>query len=95
MKLLTKEILSQFRKIGSQEENKDPILVCKFFTPDGGWTWYPTEYNEKEGVFFGYVIGLEKEWGYFSLSELSAIRGKFGLQIERDRWYKSCTFSEL
>jgi hypothetical protein len=26
-------------------------------------------------LFFGYVVGLEKEWGYFLLSELTAAHG--------------------
>jgi hypothetical protein len=30
------------------------------------------------------VTGLESEWGYFSLAELTAARGRLGLPIERD-----------
>ena len=34
--------------------------------------------------FFGFVEGLENEWGYFSLAELEKVRGPFGWRIERD-----------
>ena len=70
----------------SQEQTKDPIVHVKFFTPWTGWTWYATEGSEQEGdfIFFGYVIGHEREWGYFSLNELSSVVGPMGLKIERD-----------
>ena len=38
------------------------------------------------GYFFGFVDGLEREWGYFSLSELESVRGGFGLPVERDMY---------
>lgn len=34
--------------------------------------------------FFGYVDGQFGELGYFMLSELRQIRGRFGLPVERD-----------
>ena len=40
-----------------------------------------------EFLFFGLVDLLEKEVGYFSLTELSEYRGRFGLGIERDRYF--------
>lgn len=80
MKLLTKEIENKIPKL--HEGNR--VAHVKFFTPWAGWTWYGTEYDPEERVFFGYVEGLEKEWGYFSLDELEQLRGPFGLKIERD-----------
>ena len=38
-------------------------------------------------LLFGYVIGLEEEWGYF-LSEIAGIRGPLGLAVERDLWFE-------
>jgi hypothetical protein len=84
MKLLTKEIEEQFKKIGSQENIKDPQIVVKFFDPTGSWTWYATEYDQDTKTFFGLVDGYEKELGYFSLEELESVKGSFGLGIERD-----------
>lgn len=55
-------------KLYSQEGNKDPTVHVKFFQPWGGWTWYATEgeQQEEDFIFFGYVVGFEREWGYFS-----------------------------
>ena len=70
----------------SQEGNKDPTVYVKFFQPWGCWTWFATEGEQKgeDFIFFGYVIGHEKEWGYFSLNELQSYRGPAGLKLERD-----------
>ncbi len=46
-------------------------------------------------LFFGYVIGLEAELGYFTLSELTAIRGMVGLPVERDRHFIPCRLSAV
>ena len=87
MQLLTKEIENRFKKIGSQEKIKDPEIIVKFFDPTGSWTWYATEYNSKDQIFFGLVHGWDKELGYFSLEELESVKGSFGLGIERDRYF--------
>ena len=87
MKLLNKGILSRFAKIGSQDGVKDPIVVAKFFNPTGAGTWWATEYNPTDRIFFGYVSILGgdcDEWGDFSLDELESFRGLMGLGIERD-----------
>ena len=39
-------------------------------------------------LFFGLVDGWEKEHGYFSLSELSTVRNRMGLGIERDTSFR-------
>ena len=87
MKLLTKELISRFKQVGSQENDKDPIVIVKFFNPTGAGTWFATEYSEEDKCFFGYVSifgdGCD-EWGNFSLEELESFRGKFGFGIERD-----------
>lgn len=87
MKLINKTLEARFKKIGSQETIKDPIVVAKFFNPTGAGTWYATEYDPKEKIFFGYVSifgDWNDEWGYFSLEELENFNGAFGLGIERD-----------
>ncbi|MEE8160873.1 MAG: DUF2958 domain-containing protein [Acidobacteriota bacterium] len=76
---------------------KDPIVYAKLFTPDANWTWYVTE-GSLEGddfIFFGYVIGLEREWGYFALSDLESVRGPPGLPIERDLYFEPIPFSKV
>jgi len=66
------------------------IPLVKFFTPDGGWTWYATKYDPVTRVFFGLVKGLETELGTFSLDELHQVRGKPGLPVEQDRCFSPC-----
>jgi len=94
MKLLTKEILATFKKTGSQENEKDPKIIVKFFTPWSNWTWYATEFDGDD-TFFGLVDGFEKELGYFSLSELKSVNGFGGLGIERDKFFKPTAFKDI
>ncbi len=97
MQLLTKAVRTSLPPLGSQSESSDPVIHAKFFTPDAGWTWYATE-GSPEGadfIFFGYVIGVEPEWGTFSLKELESVRGVLGLPVERDRYFKPAPFSQV
>ncbi|NTU46325.1 DUF2958 domain-containing protein [Candidatus Roizmanbacteria bacterium] len=94
MKLLTAELLKKLPKLYASEQENDPVVWCKFFTPDSSWTWYATEFDGKD-TFFGLVDGFEKEWGYFSLSELLNVRGHLGLPIERDRYFTPKRISEI
>jgi len=86
MKLMTKANVKSLPPLYSQENVKDPMVKVKFFTPDSNWTWYATEFDGKD-TFFGYVVGHDKELGYFSLKELQTNRGPMGLHIERDKWF--------
>jgi hypothetical protein len=70
-----------------RRELDETYAPLKFFTPDANWTWYATEFDGHD-IFFGLVDGFERELGYFTLSELEAIRGPFGLSIERDQHYQ-------
>lgn len=97
MQLLTSELRAQLPRLYEQEGVSDPTIYAKFFTPDSNWTWYVTEGEESDGDFrfFGFVVGLEKEWGYFVLSELLAVRGGLGLPIERDLYFVPRPFSQV
>ncbi len=95
MTLLTKEILERFRTVWDQEQNKDPIIICKFFHPASQRTRYATEFKEDDQLFFWFVVWFENERGYFSLEELQSVKDRFGLGIERDRHFTECTFSQL
>jgi hypothetical protein len=108
VKLLTKDLLKKLPVLYSQEDNPDPMVMCKFFTPDAGWTWYAiegspvdangyydTDKEKVDFVFFGLVAGLEVELGYFSLSELKSIHGKYGLPVERDRYFQPTRLSAI
>jgi len=96
MKLLTKEIRKMLPKLGEQSSigTNDTVAYVKFFTPWSNWTWYAMEFDG-EDTFFGYVSGIECEFGTFSLRELKSIQGTFGLKIERDKFFKPTKISEL
>jgi len=98
MQLMTKEIEQEFKNVGSQENVKDPVIIVKYFNPTGAGTWYATEYDPNQRLFFGYVSifgDMNDEWGYFSLDELESFKGQFGLGIERDLYFKPTKFSEV
>lgn len=77
-------------KLGEQA-----IVYVKFFTPDSSWTWYATEYDPEDRIFFGLVVGLETELGNFSLDELKAAQGPLDLAIERDICWTPRTLAEV
>src|SRR5215216_2045386 len=96
----------------SQEQEQDPFVVVKYFDPVGSWTWYATEGSpvDEDGyydtnkpkvdyLFFGLVVGFEKELGYFSLHELKTakegLRGLQALPIERNVWFREQRLSEV
>jgi hypothetical protein len=98
MKLLTKAFEKRFAQVGSQENAKDPIIIAKFFNPTGAGTWYATEYDPKDRIFFGYVSifgDWNDEWGYFSLDELENYRGRLGLGIEKDLYFQEKRASQI
>lgn len=94
MELLPIELQNQLPKLYEQEKTEDPQVYIKYFFPAGRWTWFVTE-GERRGtdfLFFGYVIGLEREWGYFSLSQLKEIN-IHSLTVERDLDFRQESFS--
>jgi len=98
MRLMTKQLEERFAKVGSQELKKDPVIVAKFFNPVGAGTWYATEYDPVDKMFFGYVSifgDWNDEWGSFSLQELESYTGPFGLGIERDLYWNECKASKV
>jgi hypothetical protein len=98
MMLLTKANREALKPLYATDGDDDAKYPVKFFTPDGSATWFAKEFDGVD-LFFGYVdLGLGMgcaELGYFSLSELQAVRGKMGLSVERDRHYTPKTLDEL
>ncbi len=96
MQLLTKEILEKLPKLYETEgvELEDKLIQAKLFTPWSYWTWYVIEFDGIN-MFFGFVKGLDEEFGYFSLSELAELEGPFGLRVERDINFKPMRVSDM
>ena len=95
MQLLTKELRRKLPKLGETAgQGMEALALVKLFTPDSSWTWYATEFDG-EDIFFGLVDGLYLEFGTFTLSELQEARGKLGLPIERDKFFKPTPLAVL
>ncbi len=95
-KLLTQELLSGLPDLYTQENATDPICHVKLFSPDSSWSWYIIELSKRDdNTCFGYVMGLENELGYFTLSELENIKGQLGLDIERDTSFTPTLLSKV
>jgi hypothetical protein len=94
--LIPDELLAKLIENGRTSEERDgfdPFPVVKLFTPDAGATWLITEAcPEGEDVrLFGLCdLGMGcPELGYLMLSEIEDVRGKLGLPVERDLYFKA------
>jgi hypothetical protein len=96
MRLLNKALLKRFAEVGKQDV-PNPVIVAKFFDPCGSGTWYATCFIPEEKLFFGRaeILPGEGEWGYFSLEELESFKGRFGIGIERDLYWKEKRAGEI
>lgn len=101
MKMLTKKIerdLAKYPLYSQDGKGKDAVVICKFFNPCGSGTWYVLEGERQENgdwMFFGIVDLFEREYGYFTLSQLQEVRLPFGLKIERDMYFDKCKVSDI
>ena len=101
MKLITKELekrLAKYPLYSQENKGKEAQVLVKFFNPCGMGTWYVLEAQKQENgdwLFFGLVDLYEREYGYFTLSQLQEIRLPFGLGIERDMYFDKTKVCEL
>lgn len=68
-------------------DERDHFPVLKLFTPDASATWLISEVDpdEPDRLFGLCDLGLgHPEIGWVSLAELSSVRGRLGLPVERD-----------
>jgi len=91
-KLMTAELRRRIPPLRGQEsQGNEAMVYAKFFTPMGPFTWYVTEFDGDD-TFFGLVDCVEREWGYFSLQELSELRHTLGQAwipaVERDKFWR-------
>lgn len=67
----------------------DGQKVIKGYESYSGWYWFATEEAYKQDsilpngkevkddiIYFGFVQGLEEEWGYFSKGEIESLKPK-------------------
>ena len=77
---------SWFASEGSKVCSGHGCFDCTLCGDPANWT---------EFLFFGLVDLLEKELGYFALSDLEEFRGRAGLGIERDLYFKPTPIRDL
>ncbi len=95
-KLIPQNILCKIPNLYETEEQKDPIVYVKLFTPNSDWNWYVIEFSKEDNdTCYGYVDGLEGELGYFSLTELEELFKTFTLGVERDLCFKPTRLSKV
>lgn len=98
--ILTEAVYKKLRSNSIASENSngkmiDHNVVVKIFTPDANATWYLTEIQE-DGLAFGIAdLGNcdHPGYGYFHINDLRNIRGRLGLKVEVDRYFKGKNLS--
>ena len=97
--LMTEKLADTIPAIGATENvaDYDTVLApAKLFSPYSNWTWYITEMDRESGQCFGLVEGLERELGYFDLSELAETTVLGGVPaVERDLYWQPMTLGEI
>ncbi|THU42062.1 DUF2958 domain-containing protein [Niastella caeni] len=91
MKLYTQAQYEQLIKNG-QNRGKDHYPVIKLFMPGTGCTWLITELDPEEpDLAFGLCdLGMGfPELGYVSLDEISSVKTRWGLGVERDLHFEA------
>ena len=93
MKLMTKAIENKLAKhpLYSQDgKGENAEIIFKVFNPYGRGTWYVLEGEKRpngDWMLYGIVDIMEREYGYFLLSDLQNYRNRFGLGFERDMYF--------
>jgi hypothetical protein len=73
------------------------VAHVKLFDPCGAATWFITEYDPQTGEAFGLCDLFQDggELGYLDLEDLALQRGRMGIGIEIDNWFKPRTLAEV
>jgi hypothetical protein len=96
MPLLDDQLRGRLPPLYSQEAEDEPMVYARFHLPGTSRSWYVID-GQPEGedyLFFGFVAGPD-EFRQFRLSELEAIRGSFGSQVERDQAFTEGRLTEV
>lgn len=78
------------------DDERTGIALVKYFNPDGGETWWFSEYDEEGDRFFGLCKLHEASLGYASNKEMRGIRSnQLKIPLERDLWFQPTHLSEV
>lgn len=75
-------------------DNLDAIARVKLFDPNSSWTWYLAGYDPDTRIAWGLVDGFDHEYGSIDMAELTAVRGRLGLPVERDLYWQPRRLTE-
>ena len=97
--LMTEKLENAIPALGATEhvaDYDDVLARAKLFSPFSNWTWYIAEWDAETGQCFGLVEGLERELGYFDLTELAETTVYGGVPaVERDLYWQPITLGEI
>jgi hypothetical protein len=71
----------------AQGKGKEDTVYVKIFDPCSSWSWFIMEFDGNDECF-GYIKGIENEYGYISLTELANTPGRMRIGMEIDVWFK-------
>lgn len=93
--LLTGAIRKKLPPIYSQENEKDPMVWLKLFSPymAKGY-WLITEFDGEDTMFGAANTGMGWELGYMSLSEMENTKHRGVQAVERDMYFKPTRLSK-
>ena len=98
--LLPKKLLERIPPLNSNDGSQAAkiIIHAKYFIAIFTWLVAECEVQADDVLFYGFVENAAdpqmSEWGYFTLKQLMEIKLHVGLGVERDLYFKECTFSE-
>lgn len=95
MLLITKPIAAKFEKTPLYSQDGKGLkakVLAKFFLTASDFTFYVLEAEKQKNgdwLFFGIcTLNGETEYGYQLYSEIAALHNRFGLGVERDRYFE-------
>ena len=85
MELLPKSLRFRLPRFSALQDDKEPYVFARYELKAMGLEWYVIagQPEESDFAFYGYIPSLS-EFGYFSLSELEAMRAPSGQGVELD-----------
>ena len=93
-KAIKEKLIANHKKQIEGKTHYEFKAVLKLFNPTGIVTWYLSELDPETNMAFGLCFLTEKELGYVNLDELLSFKGRMGLGIERDKFFKPKTLDE-
>lgn len=64
------DVLKDCPSICEIKESDSKIFFGVAFLHLSGWKWFVSNYDSETMQAFGFVVGIEPEWGYFNMYEL-------------------------